>query len=266
MNATTVGQSPDRTPGKHALLNQLLGREVGAYQHSFLRHHPRYHIDLCAGDGHPTDSSHTSSPTIFQDHTTYLRQKMVRVDLVLIEKAANTFGALQANTQPHPHTTLVHGDSRDPGVVPRFPANPNTSVFIHNDPNSIHHFALTPELVDRLPKHTTVLCTLGCNVGSLKRLPEEDRAGWYHHVNTVTGMMAKHHDALLIALNNDASQWAYLITGPTKWQNRYRKDADRAFAKWSKGITYYQYRTQRHQFDDLCDQLFRTKAERQAAS
>lgn len=261
----TVGRSDSRTPGKHNLLNKLLGREAGMIRHADFLSDPWVIIDLCAGDGRNDDASGTCSPTIILRHATHHREKNHgRVGTIFLERSRATFDVLVKNVGFHPDNHCIHADARDPWVVPTYWAE-KSPVFVHNDPNNINGFALSDNLVSRLPRYTTTLSTLGCNVGGLKRLERSERQLWFEHVGRIVQLMPGHHDGVLIALNGDDSQWAYLLTGPAIWRDRYANDVDSAFKDWPKGITRRWFRDDRVGFNELCADLFFTRTEKKSA-
>lgn len=252
-----VGQS-GRTLWKHTLLNAVIGGEMGAF--NYLGAGRSYTmLDLCAGDGRPADASGESSPGILLRHRDLARRNGSDVRVVLVERNASTFATLE---QEHPGADhLIHGDSREPGTVPVL-WRPSDYVFVHNDPNSIADFALAPELVAALPRFTTTLSTLGCNVGGLKRLPLSERQGWYEHVNTVTRTMGYWHDAMLVRVDRDDAQWAYLLTWPAKWRHRANLRVAAAFRGVEVDVAWA--RQEPHLFAAVCDLLFLQKKERSA--
>jgi hypothetical protein len=259
-----VGRSDSRTPGKHHLLNRILGREAGAMAHTNILVDPWVVIDLCAGDGRPDDASGTCSPTIIAKHASYRRDRNGQVKVVLIERTKATHDALRENVEPHADTTILQADAREPWIVPTL-WRENSPVFIHNDPNNINDFALSDNLVRRLPAFTTTLSTLGCNVGGLKRLDPAERQLWFDHARRVIQLMPRHHDGLMIALNGDDAQWAYLLTGPSKWRTQYEEDVNKAFARWPKGVTCKWFKDDPGGFDKMCSELFLTRTERASA-
>jgi hypothetical protein len=113
-----------------------------------------------------------------------------------------------------------------------------------------------------LPLYTTTLSTLGCNASGVKRAPRDVRDMWRDHVNRVASTRAKWHTAILIALRNDDSQWAYLITGPRKWREKYEADARTAFRDWPNGIDTVCIDDGVDAWEDMLDRLFLTKRER----
>ena len=75
--------------------------------------------------------------------------------------------------------------------------------------------------------------------------------------------MPNWHDALLISLKGDTSQWAYLVTGPKKWHNKkaYEKMAQYAFSYWKHGISMAKFKEEPEKFNKMINKLFLTKKE-----
>ena len=138
-----------------------------------------------------------------------------------------------------------------------------SAAFIHADPNLITDLPIIERLLKNSPYFTTTLTTLGCNVGGLKRIPHGKRAEWFYRMDEVLMWMPSHHDALLIALRGDKAQWAYLITGPSKWHELgiYKTDATKAFSYWEPGIDIIQYKSNTKDFYSLRNKLFLTAKE-----
>jgi len=254
----TVGQS-HRTTGKHALQNAINGRE-NAVAHRIRRRYLM--IDLCAGNGAPSKESGTSSPAIMLKHRDYARQKLHRADdqvrVALIEKDYDTYLELKKNHPTADHA--LYADARDIAALVEPLWDRQTCVFILNDPNNVHQWALTAPWVTRLPRLTTTMSTLGCNVGGLKMLKPEKREEWFHHVGCITATLSDHQDALLISLTSDSNQWAYLISGPERWREEYQRDAEKAFQGHDLETAWA---SDHKHFDDLTNRLFRTRKEYQ---
>jgi hypothetical protein len=90
-------------------------------------------------------------------------------------------------------------------------------------------------------------------------LTSEKRAGWFHYVELLASALPKHHDAVLFWLNNDSNQWAYLLSLPDVWSDKFTNDAVEATSKiWTKGVSALSYRKNRSQFADQIAKLFLT--------
>lgn len=266
----TVGQSQDRTYGKHKLLNKSLGRLVGAFTKVRFLKPPFFFIDLCAGDGQPSYYSDWSSPQIIDKHAGYLRQRMGEdaAIVILIEKDRTTFDKLQKAFPANKNTYLIHGDSKDPlvvsqvGEIIKTHGNLSSPCFVHNDPNKVADWAITSVLLEVLPRYTTSLTTMGCNVSGLKRLDLESREKWFEHVQVLAQSVkaVKCHDAYLASLRNDKAQWAYLVTAPAKWTQDVVSDVKKAFKDWPHGVEGA-WLSEVDQFVSLIRRLFLTKKE-----
>jgi hypothetical protein len=102
-------------------------------------------------------------------------------------------------------------------TVRKIPARPGDCIFVYADPNSVATLPVTPELIDSFTSETLFLMTLGCNVGGCKRLPREDREQWMKTAFQVIERTHRRHDIILVWLNRDAAQWAYLAAVPRVW-------------------------------------------------
>lgn len=263
----TVGISK-RTLGKHVLLNKILGREVGVITHNcppFINKH-YFIIDLCAGDGSPTYESGLSSPAIIQNHVNYLLKHNVPVKTILIEKNANTFDKLK---QHNFDALCLNCSAQDVDFLPLRMIHRKSAAFIHADPNHVEDWPISKKLLRDAPEFTTLLVTLGCNVGGLKRLPFERRQAWYKRMDELLGWLPRRHDAMLIVLRGDAAQWAYMIVGPKTWFNPpggrkgYKDDVRAAFNKktWPGGVDMVQFKIDKKLFFETRDRLFMTTKE-----
>jgi hypothetical protein len=255
----SVGNS-ERTYGKHALLNKILGREAGIMslkRPGFIM--KQYTIvDMCAGDGLPTYISEMSSPQIIYKHKIFMERHGLYPKVFLFEKNKNTFDIL-CNNYANASFNL---DSNTLKYLPNHPLD-LSAAFIHADPNLISDWPINPELLLNVPKYTTMLITLGCNVGGLKRLRSDDRKVWFDNLDNILTFLPGWHDALLVVLRGDKAQWAYLITGPKIWHDKgiYIADATKSFSYWKPGIDLIQYKENHKEFIIARDRLFLTKNE-----
>lgn len=259
----TVGTSK-RTLGKHVLLNKILGREAGmmAYGRPVFINKHYFIIDLCAGDGSPTYESGLSSPAIIQKHVNYLLKHNVPVKTILIEKNINTFDRLKQHNFDALH---LNCNAQDIDILPLKIIHKNSAAFIHADPNHIEDWPISKKLLHNAPEYTTLLVTLGCNVGGLKRLPFERRQAWYDRMDELLRWLPQRHDALLVVLRGDRAQWAYLVVGPKKWHSQgvYKKDVMAAFNSktWPNGVDMVQFKANTRTFYQMRDKLFMTTKE-----
>lgn len=266
MRRLPVGKS-SRTPFKHWILNSELGRLCGIFKMKAIGKASNVHakatpfhvVDMCAGDGVESDSK-KSSPSIITHHLSLLSASGVDVKSTFIEKNTYTFQELCRNIDGGEWSEFIHGDSREFA----FPStHKHQAVFVHADPNSIADWPITPEFLASLTDTTTMLATLGCNVGGLKRLAIEDRAGWFEHVRLVVDMMPSYHDALLIALDGDAAQWAYLLQIPLKWLDATANAIQKKGQRLSDyPLSMASVRQSRDEFERMQIRLFLTKEER----
>jgi hypothetical protein len=267
--AKTVGLS-HRTPFKHLLLARLLAREARIYAWPRARlktwalPFPWHIIDMNAGDGGGVDengdpcSEETSSPSIINKYAQRARMRRVRIKVTLIEKNEATFQKLYNKANGRPYTELLCQDSRQLQIKPN---HKDQAIFVHTDPNALGDWSLTPELIDSFSEKTTMLATLGCNVGGLKRIPPERREQWFGYIKDITSSMPYYHDATLITINNDPSQWAYLVRAPLAWSNEIQDEAIKGSKKFNLPLDMASFRLDRPKFHELQRRLFLTKNE-----
>lgn len=260
-NKKTVGRS-SRTPFKHWMLNDFLGRisEIIANGRNISLACPFHIVDMCAGDGE-THESGTSSPQIIIEKATSVAEAGRDVKVTLIERAGHAFDLLNQNTKNERWIEKLNIDSREY----RLPVNHRKQdFFINADPNSISDWPLTREFLTSCPKFTTMVITMGCNVTGTKRLPKSSRIGWYDYVSMVVSTLPSHHDCILVSLQKDDAQWAYLLRIPTVWSKEKVNLYSRAF---DIGISPYRtkvssYRLDSKPFRTHQDDLFLTIKER----
>jgi hypothetical protein len=147
----------------------------------------------------------------------------------------------------------------DATTMPRFWQD-DSVLFVSNDPNTVADWALPPSLL-YAPRLTTVFSTLGCNAGGLKRLDAESRSLWYRQMGAQIRLLQKWHDAYLVMLEGDKSQWAYLVNAPSKW----RQDTEKAFCASFKDSPYplrgAWLKDDPDRFSAMVDWLFLTRKE-----
>lgn len=259
-----VGRS-SRTPFKHWVLDSHLGQIVGSLSTKAVnipaRPTPFLCVDLCAGDGAETED-HEASPVIITDHCDWLASRGFKVKSILIEKQSATFETLEQNMakkQLVHECELRNADAREFVFVP---SCVNQAVFINCDPNAISDLPFAESLASSLTKTTTMTLTLGCNVGGLKMLKADKRAAWFDYMDVIVSIMPTWHDAILIAIESDAAQWAYLTRVPSVWSLKVAKDVERKGERhFPKGVRVESFRRSKRGFDDLVKRLFLTKAE-----
>jgi len=261
MKFEDVGKSY-RTPGKHAALNSFLGKCAGvATTDKFRRltNGGTFHvIDCTAGDGQSNDFSKFTSPGIVCKHVDFLRDRLFPCKAEFYERSQASAAMLKTVVTQWP---VINEDAAN--LMPTWAEN--DVLFISNDPNTIADWAL-PSALKSAPKFTTVFSTLGCNVGGLKRMKREDRMQWYVHVEDQLALLQTWHDALLITLEGDSSQWAYLVNCPTAdgWPQDLEKSFTKAFEDTGHALRMAWFKNDPIGFKDLQDDLFLTKKERSA--
>jgi hypothetical protein len=288
--ASDVGRSDRRTPVKHQYLSATVGTDIGSARYCARKLRVPYwrhvFVDLTAGDGiayYGEDAWRTAcSPGIFAHHGRY-ESCPVPVQILLQERAPAVFEKLAASlTAELPLLgyrqvddlrwearggrvvlEAQHGDSRD---LP-CPWGRGDFVFLSNDPNKVHEWALPQALRAAVDRGAVVrsFSTMGCNPGGLKRLEfQGGRDGWYGHVGSVIEALRSTQDVTLIAIDRDDAQWAYLVVTPTRWRDDDVARARRVFEKHGMTVTATAWRSEPQQFRQLLDLLFRTAKERRA--
>ena len=262
----SVGRS-SRTPVKHYLLDAMLGKVCGVLSLSSLavpcratHKQPIICVDLCGGDGLKNDL-HDASPLIMYKHCKWLTERGKAAKLEVIEKMPNTFEQLEINTgfMSREIATTTLGDSS----LYRLPKLSETqAAFIHCDPNNVDQIPLTRPFVGGFNRYTTYLVTLGCNVGGLKMCQRDKRSGWFDYVVMLVDVLPRHHDAILFWLNQDSSQWAYLLSIPRVWSEKFTNQAVTWTSdRWTHGVSAVSYRKDAGKFNDQVSRLFLTKEE-----
>lgn len=259
-----VGKS-SRTPMKHWIYRYTLGKMVATAPSPKTPCGSNVLVlDMCAGDGFETEGDPlSSSPAIAERHTTSVfpgSEKLIRTAF-LYERETTTFARLFSRYGGRPNLKLFNQDSR--GITLNdIGAKPGDAVFVYADPNSVSTLPVTPELIRSFTPTTLFLVTLGCNVAGIKRLPPESRK-WRGLVDIIlTEGEKRRHDILLISLNRDDSQWAYLASFPVKWAEKFKADAvKKGTALWKNGVSAFSYEHEKEQFNGKLDELFYTSKE-----
>jgi hypothetical protein len=229
-----VGSSA-HTPYKHALLDDMVATSLGAASRiEWLS--DNLLIDTCAGNGTSNAWSGTSSPEIICRRAERSQAKPTRV--VLIDRDAATVDQLRQKFGLLSNVRIIHGDYQTEytaGMIGKI--YPKANVLLHIDPNHVDDVGLSPWLRRILPDSTLVLVTLGCNANGIKRLPLDERRQWFKNLEHILQLKLPRHDACLVSLMKDASQWAYVFTIPNKWRARYDAVV-RSLARrhWAKGV------------------------------
>lgn len=268
----SVGTS-NRTPFKHWILDQHIGQVVGVGWQDRpwpnFRDFPLLVVDLCAGDGVCVDGEHQSSPFILHKHCWHAMNppanpkfRPFSVDLRLIEASAMTFDQLKKSIEGYEKRVecqIIHADAR---MVDYSAAHPSQPCFINADPNNVDQLPIPADLNARITPATTFTVTLGCNVAGLKRLEFEKRAVWFDYINILLRGIPHWHDAILVELVRDASQWAYFSRVPSKWSKKQCETILRKGKTFhSHGVEVCSIRDSRDRFEKMIHRLFLTKKE-----
>lgn len=191
----------------------------------------------------------------------------------LVERDSTIFTRLEKESGLAAH--FIHGDAREVVRDMDHFAKPRTPVFLHADPNHVRDWPISTDLLNSLARwewdeeshrrtsrwYWTMLVTMGFNVSGMKRLPIEAREPWLDRIREITDRLPYRHDALLVTLNGDASQWAYLIIGPKVWGQEYRDAVQRAFCYWDNGTEILSYCQDEGEFWKRVRELVYTKEE-----
>ena len=264
---STVGKS-SRTPVKHAMYNTVLGSMVGALSTGKTPcAKVLLVVDLCAGDGADTQGELSSSPSITRHHLEFKLppDKQVARTAIFYEKDIATFSRLRERHGDCPQITLINQDSREFSLDPVYAKN-NASVLIYADPNNVDQLPLTKKLMDSLTPTTLFMITMGCNAGGLKRLTYEHRAKWFDMAMMIIDWVKPWQDLCLFSLNNDKSQWAYILIIPNKWSEDFTKKMKVKAGKiWKSGMTATSFRRDgKSNLENKLDELFLTQKEKEA--
>jgi hypothetical protein len=269
------------TPCKHDLLNSLLGREAGVLKGNPMGFGSYGIVDLTAGDGVPYGAEFTRgcSPGIILKHSKWIAERTsVQPKALFIEKQEITYERLRSNLEQSFQDLQLDrlGDRIcvDAKCMNSkefiFPNGIVDASFIYNDPNHIEDWCLTPELLGSVPRFTTSLSTLGCNVSGLKRIDLHRRREWFYRVELISEtILQRWHDACLFSVGG-ADQWAYLITAPAVWRDAITQNCIKAATKiegreaepqiaWRKADPFAFYQLERflfltkQEFNDGCE-------------
>jgi len=275
----SVGRSW-RTPAKHGLMNDIVGREVGAANSIDKITRLRWD-DLTAGDGVVSDDlvwRENCSPGILAHHGRKAK-KPLRITLFEIKPA--TYDRLLSNLSeqlPRLGYERANGGWCYGGLVELRSVLGNgaevrldgirrsDAVLVSNDPNAITDWAMRPgfpaEVDGRTPWFRNV-STMGCNPAGLKRLDRQTREGWFPLLADQEASLPRHRDLLLAAIRRDDAQWAYLLCEPVKWRERVEREVANEFRRHGKDVDLAWFRTQRDHYEDVKLRLFLTKTERE---
>lgn len=276
---TTVGRGW-RTPGKLFMLHKLLGQEIGAASRLKWKP-PKRHvlIDLTAGDAAVDNFFEDCSPGLMIYHGL---NSALPVLIVLYEVNRNTYDTLVSNVTAQLGDSIEIGNAegifwaRDNVVVQAVLGSgadavidyiqPTDAVFIANDPNTMHDFAMRFGMIEEIRARGVMWCrtfhTLGCNVGGMHRLSYEERQQWFQQLDDIKASLPRWHDLVLAAIDNDSARWAYAITTSRKWRDETEKVIIKALNKIERNAVIAWWRTEPDKFAALERKLFMTNAER----
>lgn len=283
----TVGRSW-RTHAKHTLIGNFLGKEVGvvnsmAAKESITR---AVWFDLTAGDGIAPDGeqwSRNCTPGLLAAHAVNLK---VPTWIRLYEMKPATYGRLLDNLARqlpafgyertsesrwtaiglHRQSVLLEALYGSGANAEVDGIDASDAVLALNDPNAITEWAMRPsfcaEVIGRGAWCFRTLSTLGCNPAGLKRLPLEERVGWFDLMRAQQDALPAYRDLLLAAIERDDAQWAYLISTAAKWRAGTEKSTEAAFRQCGRTVAMSWYRTDTDKFEATTEALFLTKKER----
>lgn len=223
-------------------------------------------LDMCAGDGAETGRDpYSSSPAIVDRHMTSIFPGSNRLRRIayLYERETTTHARLLLRYGGRPHMQIRHNDSRGMTLAD-IGEKSSDGIFVYADPNSVSTLPVTPELIQSFTPTTLFLMTLGCNVGGIKRLPIDDRKKWLEVINLSVCARNRYHDIMIMSLNRDESQWAYLAAFPIKWAENFQADSVKAGGRyWPNGVSAFSITRQPVAFRQKIQELFYTGKERE---
>ena len=282
MSKLSVGRS-HRTPAKHSLMDKMIGREIGAGNKMASILCQRYY-DLTAGDGVVNEEltggwSRNCSPGIAAFHA---RNSEKPIEVLLYEKQPATFDRLLASLGEqlpllgyeedeenewicnNVHLRAVNGSGSEAltnGILRCM------SVLVSNDPNAITDWAMRStfamEIASKTPWFRSI-STMGCNPAGLKRLPHEERLTWFDQIQEQIDALPAKQDLLLVEIEKDDAQWAYLLSEPIRWRARVVQEVERAFGNHGMMVNYAWFKEDLGRFNTIQERLFLTKKERAA--
>lgn len=269
-----------RTPAKHDLMRSLIGKEVGVCSVKNTVQRCIWY-DLTAGDAALVEGHewiNACSPGILANHARNLG-KPVAVHLYEIKSA--TFDRLLGNLAEqlpelgyrklsdliwlHGEHVQIFAHNQSGSEANLSMVQTGDAVFALNDPNAITEWAMRDTFAAEVSRRTWMfrsLSTLGCNPAGLKRLPLEERQGWFDLLRHHEQASPNYRDLLLAAIERDDAQWAYLMGEPVKWRGQMEAVARSAFKRHGASMVTAWWREQPVAYDELKRQLFLTKTER----
>lgn len=281
-----VGRSY-RTPAKHKAMYEQVASEICAANKLPSIFKIRYY-DLTAGDGivdPDLEWSRNCSPGIIALCATY-SEKPIDVFLFEIQtatydrllevlnerlpemgyslKETRTINEMPTTIYTHENVVLnvINGSGYQAWTTG---VNNATAVFFTNDPNAITTWAMRANFAKSLASACWAvrgMSTMGCNADGIKRLPITVRNEWYGHVQDQINALHDHHDLLIVEIEKDKAQWAYLFHETKKWRKKLEGVVDRSFTRQGLTVNQAWFRTDHDRFTEIVDRLFLTKRER----
>jgi hypothetical protein len=282
-----VGRSDRRTPAKHGIQRRYLGAIVGAAPHVAARFGTRFDsfliVDLTAGNaagyGPASNWLRSSSPGIIANLGL---QREVEIEAVLIERQQATYLDLCANLHRRlsDYGYVATGDAswrhrmtgstitaiNDDACNYQYCLRQNQWLAAINDPNHRHDWVLDMGQMAGLVCGGAMvhfMSTMGCNANGIKRLPLDERVGWFADVDKACQIarMFPRLDLLLYIIHKDAAQWAYLLLVPYKWVGKTSRQMNGAFRNEGLPVDEYSFKRNEDEFLSQFNHLFFTKSE-----
>jgi hypothetical protein len=294
----TVGHSY-RTALKHDLMRDLVNQEVGAAGNIDWISRLVW-LDLTAGDASPHHDGlwyQAVSPGILARAAMSSRKPLY---IGLYEIDTSTYGELLSNLAAQ-LTVLKYdrtGDAcwrfGDLVTLQAFNADgkeartdlicKGDAVLVLNDPNAITGWAMRDSFAQEIVSRATAFrsfSTLGCNVSGIKRTPlvtpgalplddpdfmsPTERRNWFELVGAQERATPQSRDLLLVAIERDSAQWAYLISTAVKWREKTEVRVRSAFERAEFSADMAWAKQDPENFTRIKEVLFLTKAERREA-
>lgn len=292
-----VGRSA-RTPVKHAIMNAIVGQEVGAVSRlKWIKQ--LLLLDLCSGDAAPEvgeDWHRSTSAGIFAYHGAYpALNARIKTRIELCEVAPATHARELANLgQYMPGLgyvpirdlgnewqlrrgcgTVLRATCCDSGKIEIARGawwNDHTAVLMVCDPNAMSHGPFRNELLvaaeDAGVRAIRGLLVLGCNPSGIQGvLTRESREHWFEEVAELVRLAGPRRDVLLGAILGangrlDAAKWAYMLFTHKDWRAKDEKTFQGAAKRGGFGLRTV-WASHPQEFDDVLRQLFLTRRERE---
>jgi hypothetical protein len=264
-------------------MDTIFGREI-AVAMSLAHINRMAWYDLTAGDGVIADGPdwcRNCSPGLMAFHALHVNRALrpKPIDVYLYENRPSTFDELTRSLDRHLpglgyrrdgddwvcgavriHVVAGSGEDACLDAVDRA-----TAVLVSNDPNAITTWAMRPTFAMEMRERTShfqTINTMGCNVGGLKRLDRETRDSWFDLIAHHHDRIPRNHDLVLVRIDDDDSQWAYLLCCPRKWQKQTERNIRKAFDSVGATVDHAWMKDDPERFAEAQRILFLTRAER----